>query len=447
MYLRTNGRWAYFVGVWLLLHHLDLIRAYLVLIIPLTLVLFGSLYALWRTILERSKGVLTTILLSLATLAVLLACVPGISDYIYWFSGALGYELSIALGILLIVGLIGLDRHVPYSRQRRIRLLLLIALALVVSSLLEVSALSIIVVTASGALVVSRQSRLAWLTICGVAILGLMITLVAPGNKERARLLQEEASRVSSNVKPPPTRMHERISMVSRIVVKGLAVLFTEWFTDVKFLSGSVLLILYRRLKGPAWNGPERSYGGLRSIVLLVWIMLVVAWYSAPVWFYFAYPPGRVAGGTYTIFLIGWIVNIWLWVPGLCSEPDPRADWFSEFMLGGALLIFALSLVTTGNARAALGDFLNGRLQAYHQALLRREQSCRQARVAGTSDVVLPGIPNVPKSFRDDVIRKEPEHWANKCLADYYGLESVRLDPSFDPLLQSRAFLFTPVDH
>ncbi|MGA2702799.1 MAG: DUF6056 family protein [Isosphaeraceae bacterium] len=446
MYLRTNGRWAFFLGVGLLLPHIDLIRAYPLLIIPLTLVLFGSLYALWRTILDESKGVLNTALLSLATLAVLLDCVPGVSDYIYWFSAALAYELSIALGILVIAGLLELDRHVPSPRQRRIRLLLLSALTLVVSGLLEVSALSIIIVTASGALVSSRQSRPAWLIICGIAILGLMITLAAPGNKERAKLLREQASGVSSNVNLPPTRMQERISMVSRIVVKGLVVSFTEWLTDVKFLSASVLLILYRRLKGPALDGSDRGYRGLRWIALLVWILLIVAWYSAPVWFYCANPPGRAAGSAYTIFLVGWIVNIWLWVPGLSPGPDPRADWFAEFMLVGALLVFALSLVTTGNARAGLGDFLHGRLQSYRQALLSREQRCRQARLAGSKDVVLPGIPNVPKSFSDDPISKQPESWVNQGLADYYGIASVRLAPSFDPFIQGRAFLFRPAD-
>jgi len=234
--------------------------------------------------------------------------------------------------------------------------------------------------------------------------------------------------------------------MVSRIVVKGLVVSFTEWLTDVKFLSASVLLILYRRLKGPALDGSDRGYRGLRWIALLVWILLIVAWYSAPVWFYCANPPGRAAGSAYTIFLVGWIVNIWLWVPGLSPGPDPRADWFAEFMLVGALLVFALSLVTTGNARAGLGDFLHGRLQSYRQALLSREQRCRQARLAGSKDVVLPGIPNVPKSFSDDPISKQPESWVNQGLADYYGIASVRLAPSFDPFIQGRAFLFRPAD-
>jgi hypothetical protein len=444
-YLGLNGRWAFFVPVGLLLPHLDLIRAYSLLVIPLTLVLATGLYAFWRTLLGESTGILSPTLLAVTTLAVLLACTPAASDYIYWFSAALAYELSISLAMLVVVGLVRLDRHSPSLGQRRVQLLVLGALTLIISGLLEVSGLTMILVSASGGLVSSRQSRRAWLIICGIAIIGLTITLGAPGNKERSKLLQEQIQGAPNTAGLPPTRLQDRISLVSRIAVRGSVVSLTEWLTDVKFLSASVLLILYRGHKGSSVDWRDPDCRRLKWLALGVWGVLLAAWYSAPIWFYCASPPGRAVGSAYTIFLIGWIVNIWLWVPGIGST-HAKADWFRNLMQIGALLVFALSMVSTGNSRAALGDFLHGRLQAYHQALLNREQLCQQAKLTDSADVVLPGIPSVPKSFKDDPLSKWPDSWVNQGLADYYGISSVRLDPAFDSYMFSRGYLFRSVD-
>jgi hypothetical protein len=423
MYTTWSGRWMGMILAATILSRIDLVRDYPVVIALFAFVQGLGIYLLWWMLLGETGTRFTRLVFTLATLAVLWANMLGPDQNLYWFSGALVYLLPVSLSLFLFAGLISCGRFERKSWWLWLIVPGLAALALAITGLHELCALSLCVALAAGTLVAWRNkaARTAWLIVLGTAFLGMLIALAAPGNFERARFVASTQPLTSVDSTIP-----KRLAGASVRMFRAVTTVGPKWLLDPKLLAMAALFCCnpYLATLYPGWlKGREH---GWKWLTLGAWALLLVWWFALPSWVgYFA---ERTLGGAYFIFLIGWIATVFIWTRRSDALPA-STDASTGILQSAALFTFAASLILTGNVRLAMADLLHRRPQAYRLAIQERESLIQRAIANGERDVLVPPIPSKPELLYFVDITEDTEHWSNRAVADYHGLRSLRLNP------------------
>ena len=331
------------------------------------------------------------------------------------------YQLPVTLSLFLLAGLVCCGRFERKSWWLWLAIPGLAGLALAITGLHELCALSLCVALAAGTLLAwrNRVARMAWLGVLITALVGMLIAVVAPGNFERARFVAATQPLTSFD-----STFLRRLGSASVRMIRVVTMVGPKWLLDPKLLAIAALFCCnpYLATLYPGWlRGREHWW---KWLTLGGWVLLLVGWFALPSWVgYFA---ERTLGGAYFIFLIGWIATVFIWTrrPDACA----RCGRLDRGTSVGRLITFAASLVLTGNVRLALADLMHQRPQAYRMAIRERESLIQRAIAAGERDVLVPPITSKPDLLYFVDITEDTAHWSNRAIAGYHGLRSIRLD-------------------
>jgi hypothetical protein len=418
-YLTWNGRWASIGFYAALLPNVDLVGAYPWLLVVPTLAQVGSLLFLWRLLLgPRAWG--RVALSALLTVAVLWSGMPGIEQFIYWFTRVVEYQIPLTMMIVCIGCLILLEQS-DSTRPGWPLVGTAGIIAVFVTGMHELCALALGVLVGLGwiwSLRARSPRQWAWATVFALSTAGLAVEVMAPGHAFRAAEIDGAIQQSGLPIVNSP--VHRAIETIKVIAIQHNEL--SGWLLDERLLAASVWLLLAGRATGAAPSGRVPHF--LPPLALVTWLGLVAVWIAVPTWALRVFTPTRVLGATYTVFVLGWMINLHLWSQGPLGGDDRRL----RLMRLGAALVLMAGLLTQGTLRKVVREVRSGRAAAYRAAVVDRD---RRSRLAGRSreqtDLVWESLPQRPVLLSDPGLTTDPSDWRNKCIAGYYGARSARL--------------------
>ena len=415
-YHAWTGRWLAMGLYAALLPRIDITSAQYTALLAL---IWGALllgqYALARLVWGRALPFRVAASSALVLSALFLSGIPSPGESLYWLTGAIEYTLPIVLSILGVASLARASEH----PRRHPRSLAWNALGLVsivaVTGLHEIAGVTlllILVAIATTTRALGVESAASWRTAVFVAALGCLVTALAPGNT--VRLNRHFAGGAVTA---------RRISEVLRIQFE---VYLVPWMTDVRLVLASALVLTSSTLSTPpAWA--QRGGRVVLAVVPVVAAVSIMTTFLVMALKVGVMGPSRLYSYTYGVFLIGWLVSLVVWSARLRLSAAFAGSGELRLMVAA---LFVLSVFSAPRVLGYLGD-LTGKetVMRYHRETTRIYRSLRDARQAGEHRVSIPALPRFPASFFATGIGKDPANWHNRCVAGFFGLDSVYVGP------------------
>lgn len=374
MVLGTGALWLY--------------RAVPIVLLGLTI---SALRSLVVSTVGSSKGAWS---IAVILTALFLHGMPDITDGLYWYTGAITYQL----GNVLLLFLLG---RCIARRSAGLNVLLIVATA----GCSEVHMiLALLTVVSAAALDLSSRkavSRTIWTEVVVAAVCACVVVF-APGNSVRAALF---------------TGTHDVLHSSWMSVLQTLRFGAT-WLLDPALLLCSLIYFPLQRQWRAAHPGrflpsPWLTTLGLGAVIFLC---AFPAYWGTGI-----LGQHRTMNVAYCFFLLLWFANISTWDRALLSKQWPVLPAV-PLMAKILPLATGLALLLTGNTGAALRDLLSGRAAHYDHQLAARYVLLGQARADG-SEPRLPLIVDPPLALPLYELRADPHDWVNQCYALYFGLE------------------------
>jgi hypothetical protein len=146
---------------------------------------------------------------------------------------------------------------------------------------------------------------------------------------------------------------------------------------------------------------------------------------AGPRWATGTWQPLRMLDADYVVLFHAWFALLFLCSRG--SHGLIGSGRVARAARVAALGATGLTLVVGGNSRKALDDLAHGRLQGWSVSMDERYDLLRAALREGTTDLVLPPAPELPRLFPRMDWSDDPDDWRNACAARYFGLRSIAL--------------------
>lgn len=406
-HLRWNGRYASNLLVLYgpLRLGMEAIAVYRLVPVALMALTFLAAWVLARTAAPTGTPAAHAAFGALLWTALFLHATPDIGEALYWYTGAVTYQLA---GILLLIHLALIAG--PWSgRQGVWRSAAALITALLLPGFNEVVMLLLVLLHTG--IVVAHQRRggripaRAWLLL-GAVLLGALVVATAPGNAVRE-------AHFPLRHRPGPSLGMSMLQTARFLVV---------WCSS-PVVVGCALLALARRerlLPLAAWVRRHRL-----ALLLLPPAITMACVFPA-------YWSTGVLGQYRTLNLACLlVVPMLVLLPLAWSDLRPfapllralsRARW-----QGLAVLLAVAGLFVDRNGERALGDLLGGRAAAADHQLWDRYARLRDC--SAHEGIALPPLTDPPRSIGVLDIRTDPGFAQNRAYAAYFGCGSVRAGP------------------
>lgn len=222
-------------------------------------------------------------------------------------------------------------------------------------------------------------------------------------------------------------------------------------------ISGDLILSVVFTFKKLVQLSFKWLIGGGVAVFSLAWLVVLTRmsdgarnYFSLPVWYVFLLyvgimcsqlfpsyyavgvgvdPTPRVINCVYFFFLIGWFYMIGVVFHAIKrrSQENLNVRPSAYAMLFVVLPVFiAFSVYRSTNVKIIYRDLLRGGASAYD-----KEMKHRYALLTSTKDrvVYLPAIKSRPQSLFVDEIQSNPKFLWNRCMAGYFGKDTIYLKP------------------
>ncbi len=297
-----------------------------------------------RAVLGREAKLSTVISMAASYFVLFWSMHPAPGQSFYWFTGSVEYQFNLSL-IFLLWALLWRG-----SEWRGMRLGFAAAgaavLAFLTPAVHELGGCILMAALVAGAGLTWKTKRPgAWLWALAAAcgIIGLLVTGLAPGYQLR------QAMGFPDGYNLPLT-----VWLTFLQAVKA----GTRWVCDVKLLAATGLFVMHPAVRAlrPAWLDQERAVW--KWAVPGVWALLLLIGFGVPSWITGGEMAGRTLSAVFWIFLVGWFANVFVFTRGL--DPESVLSKTHLPTIGSSLLLlYSLSIVTTGNTRVALHDLVH----------------------------------------------------------------------------------------
>lgn len=392
-YLNWNGRYAsnILVGKGPLVLGLSALRSYrAVPVVLLVLTLLAMRSVAGAVTGDRDKAWSIGLILT----AMFFHGMPDIGDGLYWYTGAITYQLGTVLLLFLLARCV--------SRKSGVLNVLLIMASAGCSEVHMI--LALLMVATAAVLDLSRRKAIGtsgWIDLIVLAVCAAVVVL-APGNSVRAGLFSGTHDALHS-------------SWMSLLQTLRFCV---AWLVDPALLLCSLLYFPVQR----RWLADRPNALALHPGLTTLGLGAVIFLCAFPAyWGTGILGQHRTMNVAYCFFLLLWFANISAWDRALLSKQWPvlPAVPFTAKVLP---LVTGSALLLTGNTGGALRDLLSGRAAHYDHQLAARYALLEQARADG-NEPRLPVIVDPPLVLPLYELRADPYDWVNQCYALYFGLE------------------------
>lgn len=355
------------------------------------------------------------LIMSLVAYLIFLTGLPDTGQYLYWAMGVADYGLGNVALLLLLAVVVNQEcravRGITVSWLRFVLASLFAVVAVGTNELTLVSVLTLLMLGTALSLRWRRQSLGFWGALLGVAVIASGVSILAPGNLAR---LQEIAGNES---------MRPSALVAAALWLPWFGLRLAYWSANpALWVSGWLVLIASRE-----WS---RAWLYQDSVFIRPWLWVPAVWLGLLLGLTgigFAinhYPlPERAESTLWILFLLGWypsfvILAHYLGGAQVIRNPSARAH-------DGWVMLLVLSLVGAPNVVEACKDSYRG--LRYWREMSARHAMIREAQDVGMTDLVVPSLSRAPRTLFTTEITTDPNNFRNACLAEYYGLRSIRL--------------------
>lgn len=393
----------------------------------------------WRTLFgrradsqtQRRQRMLADIAACVTSL-VMIQLVPRALDMFFWWDGAVNYLPFYTSMLLLSAVLIQIYREEQLSAPKLVPAAILSFLSMGGNYATALVNLLLVLSFALLLLVRRRRGWIPYLAILVSGVLGLAVSVLAPGNG--VRMEQEGSSGTGSLVQ----------AVIHSISLAGQSI---QQQTGVMLLLLLALLIPFFLLLVREWDTEETKSGNdfwsLPALpVLLLFFLIYAASYAPTVYVYGDGGPMRVEdvrffymvtfGAVSEFFLIGKVYH------ALREQACSEVPWLSRWVVS----IVAFIVLFTGmyyvlprenretlTSLCAARSLLIGEAQRYDREMKERAALLNDPATDG-QDVVVKAVSDRPYLLflYGLELTEDPDYWINRTVAEYYDKKSVTLE-------------------
>jgi hypothetical protein len=326
---------------------------------------------------------------------------PEITEMYYVMTSRMAYLLPCLLTLVFFALALTASR-----KTKRLRLVLRILAGVLIFAIVGSSEISLLVlallifsVTINLWLDQQEESWL-WLVFSIVTIVCGAIVIVAPGNTVRSAMFD--------------SGQHRFIYSAGMSVRQELSFLII-WCSNLSFLLSTLLFIpLAANLSDKmAFFKHVRLHPLACSLLLL---LLVFFGFFPAYWSMGIMGQFRTVDTVYFFFLIGWFLNVAIWINYLKSKHNFKFAPLPRYVYVISVPIILVVLLFTNNTRPAFGDLARGRAYRYDKAVYERSaqlSQCIRARIF-VKDCPMTSISDIPVTITN------PYHETEFDMERYY---------------------------
>jgi hypothetical protein len=391
-YTQWSPRWVTTFTQSIVMSHVDLARAYGWLLLFVMVANVSALWYFFGTVFHLSRA--SSLLVAGVFYAAYVASLADPAEELYWFTGAIEYNLSFTTILVLASLLYKARRGVWYY-------LAIVLLSILIPAQHEIAGVFLFIIL-SGGIVITRILRLPavqWYVSFAVAAVSQIIVMRSPGNALRAAQEHRHLWDLAHLTR-----------WVGHSLFHGLGWLS---FPSILVAACCILLILQRDRELRPDAGKQPAWLGILGVcgMLAVCAEVALVEVASGVWI-----PYRVVAWFQFFF---WLLFVCVIAIGISELRSVR---FTKNTQVGAFVVLALTLFASDNFRSAVSD-LRGPAQKWHQA--------SNAKLYQTGDALEFQAPiQYPRMAMHQDLVADSGCWVNKCLANYLHAKSVAVKDS-----------------
>ena len=398
-YTHWFGR--YFSTALLSLNPLLIQSFFLFKLIPVVLIiaLFISLYYLARTLFVNAEKRLC-LLFSLCFIFIYLFFMPNVAEGIYWFAGAITYQVANILTILLFSCVIKL---VQTKKNRFLFLSVLFAFCVIGSN--ETSMLVIDLILATIFIynfIIIKKINYSLLILLVFAGIFSLIVILSPGNFIRGEYYPNSHQIFNSAFQSFFQVLNHMIRWVPFTIL--VAIIFFDVFNKyIPLGSGSIFNV------NPIF-------------VIIVLCLILFAGFFPGYWSMGVSPPARTKNVIYFLYIsgylyLGFIMSFYL------KKKERSFITISPWVRYLLFVIIIINLCYKNNIRTAYEDLAKGSAHKNNMELLNRYELIRNAT---TDTLIVPELKNHATTISAADITPYSDCGRNKYYAEYFGLKLIK---------------------
>jgi hypothetical protein len=333
--------------------------------------------------------------IAMALLLLYLDLMPDMGQGIYWYTGAITYQLG---NILLLLCLVQFMRWREAPLRRAVTAALLLVLTIGMSEThMFLAVLATAIMTAG-----KREHFRTLLPVGLVALLCAAVLIVAPGNAERGAFFPQK---------------HDLFRSLGLTVAQTGRFLLTWIFTPALLATSLAFVACYpmlqKHLPKPPLNG---SLGPMIAAAIL--LSIIAACVFPAYW-----SMGMLAQHRTLNVACFFFIPLWFWLLHLCLDRWMSGYRWPVFVERASVVLAFAALLFAGNGWHALRDLGTGRAERYAHASASRHAD--QARTC------LPMVfPDPPRTLPVFLANKPQDQWMLDCECDYFGVPRAQSDPA-----------------
>jgi hypothetical protein len=362
-------------------------------IVPVALLIatWGCLYLLIRSVAPSIKRGMA-LFAATVVLLLYLDVMPEIGQGIYWYTGAITYQVGNVLLLLLIVQLTRL-REAPWRKGSAAAILLVLTIGMSETHMILATFAMII------ALAGVRGARTVLIPLIASAFICSAVVLFAPGNAERAAFFPE----------------HHRLWHSLGMTAAQTGRFLLTWAFSPALLTASLAFGAFHSVLRE--HLPTAVPGWLRNPVIIaaLLVMLIVACVFPAYW-----SMGMLAQHRTLNVACFFFIPLWFWLLHLLLD---RIDLRWPVILQRIAMALAMvALLFTGNGWHALQDLRTGRAVHYADVFTAKYAD----KYFRTCEPFV--VPDPPRSLTVFPINGPEDQWMIDCECDYFGLRRAQSD-------------------
>ncbi|MCF8297026.1 MAG: DUF6056 family protein [Saprospiraceae bacterium] len=403
---------------------LDWMFGYKLVPIVLFVLLYFSIYFLFKMLLENNFQSRTIHLISLIFYVLYLNVMPSTAEGFYWLTGALGYTFANIILLFCVALLIKLN-----SIIKRIHKILYFILALILSLFVvganEISMMvlfEIIGLILIYDFIINREINITYFVILAFTLAAAFIVFYAPGTQSKLNNL--------------PNHFNLGFSIVKSVELSFMIIGFN--LQSFPFIIVSLIFIPFANSLSKSNNtlgkiGEISPYISIPISFAIIFSLYFVAYFSLgnnPAW--------RVHNNISLVFIILWFLNILIIVKFFKNKNysvPPTPQYLTTLLIVIAFLFTFIDfhikdpkegIKFKGNIAHAYYDLIF-KAPAYNKEINTRYLLIQKAKKENSNSLEVEKIKNIPQTIIYQDITEDAENWMNAGMANYYGIKAIKV--------------------
>lgn len=401
-YLNWNGR--YFSNLLVFCNPISFNSFWGYKIMPLVLLVgsFFSLKLVLNELFQKTSFVKLNTTYSGFLLLLILIHLPQLAQGIYWYTGAITYQLAIILQCLYFTHLLCFFKK-KYWLNHSLDLVMLIVQAAVIIGFNETAMLQLVLLHSILALYMKNKNSLLLLMI--VFVCSLLVVL-APGNEGRSAQFQNN---------------HQLIHSLVYSVLQTVR-FFVSWIGSFSLFAASLLSIpVLLQIKNAAIDVVKiKPYQYLIILCLIIFVSVFPAYWSMGM-----LAQHRTVNVACFYFIPVWFLFLASLLHHYQNEWSKRLLQFVVKYKTFLLFAVIVSCCLQGNLYQVSKDLFTGTASSYATEMEVRYLQINRCRTENSACCAVDSLKNKPLSIFNFDIDKNPDYWINKGEAAYFGIAKI----------------------